>query len=906
MKKPVLGVNWIIIFFFITLSGCAGTNIQGSKEAAPHIIEAPSAKNKILLHVKPEMLPEGAQAVLPSFDGEPFFVTLPARQQDSVSTNLVHKEVVLPILNALGFERRRNAHSLPPEHGVKMPVANFKGLVQDLTLQYKKNKKLFRPKTQKILDVSLGKMEASLEINQALEKGEGMNFKQLVADIERQEIQYPFLQVVDNVPIEHTLILATRWEGQTVHSVRGTVIDKYIITNKKELSPRTAVKSVIKSLAKVKGVNKVVSKTVENGPHLILLPYGSDSAGKTILRFSYRMLLHTVFNNEDGPFIVWMDAETGDILKLVPLYDNVRAEGLGYLRDPGTGETFKAPFDVDPASGGQYTLQKQGVSNRIDYGADGDPSNDLSIPENTNGSSSVFANFDQLPINDVAESICASGSNKGFEQVNLLASISFYVKHMINLGIFRPFPRLEGVSTDDPDPFNPRIELSGYCNAHASMRFGVCSGYYDPSCPNAPYTGLNWIHDKSMIAHEMGHNITARLANGRPSDWCGASTCPIPNDWLIPTHDFADAWGAYFEHTNCSGGWVNKNHGGVDNSLNCANHDERGGLPRLHEVSTPFDPSNPGDHFPEKSIGSILVGGNYANGQTGSAALWQVRLGMISKSPFGAIYYGRRLTQALKNTGFIGQSDSAYHPGLYQKFLNLEMEMVDQWASSGSYTGPTIYGQRGSHTTNKVTAGFARTGLFLIPLECIDGDPSTGKVGYCPKWKGGENGGDAVIDIKDNDPSDDYSFAGVAHPEEDYLGMIGPAPTFQVWTGPRYRLDVVNKVATFNNPAPCNTRFRVEVSTSQNFTSVATIKSPWINVDTDPTTPSSPECYGTWTPSAPEWNVLQSNSPLTLLYYRAITNHSATKNRRVSTRPGKLWRVPPPYAVLTLDGKAEY
>ena len=213
-------------------------------------------------------------------------------------------------------------------------------------------------------------------------------------------------------------------EGQSVTSVRGVVYDKYIIANKNKLKSRAAEKYAIKSLAKVKGIDKVISKTVKNGSHLVLLPYGSDSKGRTLLRFSYRMLLRTIFNNEEGPFILWLDAETGGIIKLLPLYDHVKAEGMGYLRDPGTG-IFKTTFEVDPASGGQYSLKKQGLSNRIDYGADGDPSNDLTIPENTNGSSSSLANFDQFLINDAAESLCASGLNKGFEQVNLLDSINF-------------------------------------------------------------------------------------------------------------------------------------------------------------------------------------------------------------------------------------------------------------------------------------------------------------------------------------------------------------------------------------------------------------------------------------------------------------------------------------------------
>ncbi|MEK9629951.1 MAG: hypothetical protein VW455_13140, partial [Nitrospinota bacterium] len=203
--------------------------------------------------------------------------------------------------------------------------------------------------------------------------------------------------------------------------------------------------------------------------------------------------------------------------------------------------------------------------------------------------------------------------------------------------------------------------------------------------------------------------------------------------------------------------------------------------------------------------------------------------------------------------------------------------------------------------------GFARTGIFLVPPECIDGDASTFKAGHCPKSRGGESGADAVIDIKDNDPLDDHNYGGVVHRETDYLEIGGPAPTFEVWTGPRYRLDFPNRVATFNNPAPCNNKFKVEVSTDENFSSGTIIRSPWLDVDTDPTTPGSPECYGTWTPSTSDWDALQAHGPSTLIYYRTLTLKAGERrSRRISTRPGGLWNVQPSYAVLTLDGQAEY
>src|SRR5262249_25298929 len=154
------------------------------------------------------------------------------------------------------------------------------------------------------------------------------------------------------------------------------------------------------------------------------------------------------------------------------------------------------------------------------------------------------------------------------------------------------------------------------------------------------------------------------------------------------------------------------------------------------------------------------------------------------------------------------------------------------WAFSGSPGGPPAFKHNGPHTTSKVTAGFAKAGIFLIPYQYLDGTLPF-------------NGGDAVIDIDDNDTSNDYVINSVTNPVVDFLKLLGVAPTFHVWTGPRYKLDAVTagvagpSTATFNNPAPCNAKFQVEVSTDMTFPAGTTITSGFINVTTDPTVPGA-------------------------------------------------------------------
>jgi len=869
-------------------------------------VDPPKFTQRARLDYVPDALPKGARAQYPAHDGARFHVTFSTEQRESLESKEIFESIIIPLLKAMGFKRDPvESHFLPPPNGILQKRASVSSLVDMVVAEHMQNRELLRPNTLKMIGVLRGVIAADDEINKAFQMGEGMTFNQYVAGIERQEIHYPFQQTDQGIPIEHTLVLAKRWQGQGVTSVSGSFVNDYKVTNEQRLSSLQVVKLLTDTLPQLAAVEKLSQPEdfreidVKDGPHPILLPYGTDGAGVFELRLTYRLTFETQFAGETRfKMIAWLDAEDGAILKLESLTKNVFSSGRVFDRDPGVGSQIGS-FNVDAANAGNYVLSLSGMSGRVDFEDDGYNVRDVSIAELTNGSSAVFANFDQTPINNVEQAICATGSNSNaFQQTHLFSKIHKYRGWAVGHGVFTPFPSAE---------WDIRVGDTSFCNANSGMRFGVCDGWTDPICParTPGSTGtsrrINTALDDTIIAHEMGHNIMQRYTNERPGDWCGSPTCPIPIGWG-QLHDLADFWADHFTSSNCNGGWHGKNHVSTNSHLNCIQHNENGLWPRLHELSVPFVPGTgtTGDHFPEHRD---LASNDYADGQIGTAALWQVRLGMRSKCrPSGLPQFAVRFARAVKQTGLF----TPMNVGdllIYDYLNDLETKMLDEWATAGSPGGAPSFRHNGSHTGNKVTAGFAKAGLFLIPQQCIDGDNASADPTYCPA---GENGADAVVDIDDNDPLDDLEINGVDHPEVDFLELGGAAPSFNVWTGSRYTFASSGEAALASS-SPCNAEFQVEVSADTSFPTASTVQSMWMTVDRDTTTAASPECFGSWSPTAAQWLALQASGDGTLLYYRARTRQTDGSNVHLSTQPGNgVWNLPAPYAVLTANGQSDY
>src|SRR5262249_6863709 len=402
----------------------------------------------------------------------------------------------------------------------------------------------FRTQTQRVFDAALGVSSPDEALDAMLFLHEGRTFGQLVAHLERQEIQYPFAQAVGGTPVEGGAIIASRWAGQTVTMVFGTLKGCYVmpgcfvVTNTPQGPREAAIAAALKLLqAQIPGARLVDARGFLDAGVLVLRPDGADAQGRERLTYVYRTRGRLVIDGVDTDIILWAgaDAERARVEAFErldhPFADSVAAAGMAFRRDPGRG-AMPARFRVDPAENGKYTLRLKGLIDKLHVPA---PDVDVSIDASTLGSSNTLANFAQWPIEDVDRAPCASGPrsrNVAFLQVNLFATIFRDVAAAVAAGMFSPFPS---------PAFQPMIDTSGrICEAMMGLQFWSCKGYLADGCPDvhleAPTpereNAVNYADDNTVIGHEIGHVITGALAKHRPPDWCnpGASapTCPRP------------------------------------------------------------------------------------------------------------------------------------------------------------------------------------------------------------------------------------------------------------------------------------------------------------------------------------------------------------------------------------------
>ena len=349
--------------------------------------------------------------------------------------------------------------------------------------------------------------------------------------------------------------------------------------------------------------------------------------------------------------MIWVDAENGNVLQLLPQFFSDSAKGLVFNPDPNVGTT-EMSFQVDPPSGGKYKLKLSGQLTVTNNGADGVTSSDLTISAGSSGS----ANFNVAPLNGTTvDRTSSSGYNSRFQEINAFGWI-YHVRYLAKLFGSQPLPA-----------FTAKVNLGGDQNAWSDGRFYICNATTSSSTSCGDI--FNAAIDATVLAHEYGHNV-----NGLQYGVGGGSMTGSINEGI------ADFWSSTIHNTDTFGKWW---------AHNCATPVQSGFIPRQCEAN---------DVFPEHRY---LLGGNkevHADGQMICWALWNTRLELDASGALGILLTNVGLMNAMTTAG-TGIVNGLTDKKVQDSYVDLERQLA-------SFLGT-------SWLTEKVLTGFARAGLFL-------------------------------------------------------------------------------------------------------------------------------------------------------------------------------------------------
>jgi hypothetical protein len=754
-----------------------------------------------------------AGASFPTRDGDFFFVSFPKRGNPDASDGsaaAVRTNYVQPALRATGVTTAAMAGVSTPRQpeAQALPGGNFRALTDTICANEGRE-----GQGQQICSFLRGIMTPNQDIPALVVDTLGMSPGQLAAEINGRLLFWFFSQQepASGVPIEHKGAIAVRYEDTKVSGVFGAVLNNHRVVNAVGLAPQAAVDRARPALIRLE---KLIDRAPGPPPEaeLVLLPYGADTPGRTALRFAWRVKITAARQVLGGTrpvtYLAWVDAENGDLLKKAALQAEATTTIEPWCRNPA---------DVNP-------LCLVTVNNLQTAGA-------LMTSDAFEVSS---PGLEPAVISPRANETCLVSS--AFRRSNTMAHLERAQQLLQNGGKFIDFlPRKVSVAIDDAGDQN----AANFDNLTINLVKGA-TGTSD--CSDTDNTLLAGAQDASIITHEFAHLATMQLQNTAAQKLCGQPTCPTLNPYgRIYFHDYSDGYAAMMSDSPCIGGWAAKNkaglgtstttgavgaagHGPADLAKACGRADESSLLPRMlfadpNPNSAFVEPANFSssagflpDTFPTHRNAIGGAGGEYADGQILGAALWHLWHGMRSMAPVaGTSPVWGRVNQGVFATGFsinqcsfdVGVCDS----NIYRSGRELLLQLTHSWINSNA---------DGAQSTHKLLSAFARTGIFLTPASCLDGDPGTRDatvdLQFCPF----ENlGADAIVDIDDADdrPADARDINGVKFADNDFVHRVnGPVPRFRVWTGVPFRFgkDPTQPGKADEERGWCNRNFRVE------------------------------------------------------------------------------------------------
>ncbi len=627
-------------------------------------------------------LPKGAGGALPTYDGEAFQINLgPAGEQQAAEGQA--RELIVQVLRA--FQWERNPEELRLSRRVASPEPDKGALDAAARRDIEETKKRLAGK--------LGKLSP------ATEKDIEERANQNRANAQRAQEVLVFDQHFEGVPIDNTGVRALSQRGRGLVALMGRVFNLVEMGNRRSLDEAGAVAAATRHVSQY---TKVLGEGSPEGPRpvpspdgplpapstaptaapspvptaqpapspdpqrrddalpqskpeLVILPYG-----KTML-YAWRLDVQA----EEGPYRLWVDAESGKILQLEPQFFSDAASGLTFNISPTVGTEVQG-FEVNGPSGGNYALTLTG---RI-VGANGGADGVTNTPVTISSAGGPPADFNVSPINGATvERTNQAGYNSRFMEVNTYSWVFNHMKNFEGLGS-QTFASIT-VTANHSNPCGDGSVNNACASAvNNTLKFGIGSATTSSSTSsNALFnSGL----DATVITHEFGHILSRRQLAVGGGTFTGAISEGLSDFWAATVHN-NPTFGAYWEHN--SGAPV-----------------QTGFVPRLAETL---------DVFPDHRS---LASGSHADGQMINWALWSTRVGLNNQGALGTAVININLLKALETSG-IGLTNSGSDKAVHDSYLNLLQQLTTQFG-----TGSSIH---------KLCSGFARAGIFLSERDAV-------------------------------------------------------------------------------------------------------------------------------------------------------------------------------------------
>lgn len=579
-----------------------------------------------------------ASGDLPTHDGEQFQVNL---REQKINNADDAKRLTSQFLQAL-----RSPLTMDKEMRMRVNATSAKANKDYVEQQIKQG----RDKTEKKLSGTSNNVNKSSE--QMLDEMATDTRKQAGLTV----TTISFNQYLNDIPIDQTAINITSRNETGLVSIHGKFYNTVNITNKKTLDAAAALS---KAVAQVKSQNKY--DKIEGDAkkaELVLLPYAEG------FKYAWKEEIKA-----DGPYGVWIDAETAKVLQLLPhFFFSDNAKGLVFNPSPAQGTT-EMSFEVDPASSGKYTLNLAGVITLKNDGGDG-----TSGIVQVNDDGSGTANFNQSPINGtVVDHKGLANYNGQFQQVNIYAHIFNERRIYLFLGS-NAFPTLNIT-------FNSAGDNSNCCAPHY-FTGTITVAAADPACPgtcnhdalgNLP--NYNGGIDGTVIAHEFGHQLNEIQFDG------GIGGFAMPTQ----LHEgMADYWAFTNFNTNVFAAWW---------AHECTSPTQSGWAPRQADAA---------DIFPDRTSDPCADWEGHSAGQIISWANWSAREGMNDATGWGTLTMNLNMIKGLTTATFTSTGNAK---AARDSYLDLLKQLVPLYDSS--------------RLIHKLLAGYARAGIFLSSKDAI-------------------------------------------------------------------------------------------------------------------------------------------------------------------------------------------